>query len=282
MKRLLFATDLSPRSDRAMDRALDLMDCHEASLAVLHVIDQDLPANAIEALRREANGVIESRINCLRAPLRERVSFMIATGTPEKRILEAAKEVEADLIVAGTHRKDFLGDLFLGTTVERVIRYGEGPVLVVRDRVQAPYRRVLVATDFSVHSRKSLEFALQLVPQGAFHLVHAFDVPYGGFITGQNVREQAAEKHRWQMDEMLGDELKTFLATLPSPAPSIEPILRQGSVREVISQQIEKLQPDLLVVGTHGRTGVAHAFLGSVAEDLLSDPPCDVLAFKAW
>ena len=282
MKRLLFATDLSPRSDRAMDRALDLMAGDDARLSILYVIDEDLPANAIEPLRREAVKAIESRLNCLSAPLKGRISFRIETGTPEMRILEVAEEEAAELIIAGTHRKDFLGDLFLGTTVERVIRYGEGPVLVVRDRFQAPYRRILVGTDFSVHSRRALEFALQMVPQGTFHLLHAFDVPYGGFLTGQDVRQQTAENHRQQMDRMLGEELTAFLATLRSPAPEIEPILRQGSVQEVIMQQIEELHPDLLVVGTHGRTGIAHAFLGSVAEGLLSSPPCDVLAFKAW
>jgi nucleotide-binding universal stress UspA family protein len=59
-------------------------------------------------------------------------------------------------------------------------------------------------------------------------------------------------------------------------------VLRRGAVGEVLREQIATLKPDLLVVGTHGRTGVAGAVLGSVATGLLSDPPCDVLAVKAW
>ena len=58
--------------------------------------------------------------------------------------------------------------------------------------------------------------------------------------------------------------------------------MEEGAVREVIGRQVSRLNPDLLVIGTHGRTGVAHAFLGSVAEDLLKNPPCDVLVVKAW
>jgi nucleotide-binding universal stress UspA family protein len=56
----------------------------------------------------------------------------------------------------------------------------------------------------------------------------------------------------------------------------------RGRAPEVIRAEVERLRPDLLIVGTHGRTGVPHAIIGSVAEDLLSAPPCDVMAVKAW
>ena len=49
----------------------------------------------------------------------------------------------------------------------------------------------------------------------------------------------------------------------------------------VLQKQMSEFCPDLLVLGTHGRTGVAHATLGSVAIDFLKDPPCDVLVTKA-
>ena len=51
---------------------------------------------------------------------------------------------------------------------------------------------------------------------------------------------------------------------------------------DTITRAVERFAPDLLVVGTHGRTGVAHALLGSVAGTLLADPPVDVLAVRAW
>jgi len=76
--------------------------------------------------------------------------------------------------------------------------------------------------------------------------------------------------------------MATFLASLEDKAPKLERTMQEGTVREVLYQQIGRRNPDLLVIGTHGRTGVAHAFLGSVAEDLLRDLPCDVLAVKAW
>jgi nucleotide-binding universal stress UspA family protein len=58
--------------------------------------------------------------------------------------------------------------------------------------------------------------------------------------------------------------------------------MQEGPVREVIHRRVELLKSDLLVIGTRGRAGAAHASLGSVAGDLLRDPPCDVLAVKSW
>ena len=76
--------------------------------------------------------------------------------------------------------------------------------------------------------------------------------------------------------------MAAFLDSFQPKGLMIERAMQEGSAREVIHRQINQLKPDLLVVGTHGRTSIAHALLGSVAEDLLSQPPCDVLAVKAW
>jgi len=58
--------------------------------------------------------------------------------------------------------------------------------------------------------------------------------------------------------------------------------MQDGMVQEVIHRQVSRLKPGLIVIGTHARTAVAQAFLGSVAEDQLSKPPCDVLGVKDW
>ena len=81
---------------------------------------------------------------------------------------------------------------------------------------------------------------------------------------------------------MIEDEMAGFLAGIKGSPPRIEQIMEEGVAREVIARQVDLLKPELLVIGTHGRTGVAHALLGSVAEDVLNNPPCDVLVVKAW
>ena len=62
------------------------------------------------------------------------------------------------------------------------------PVLLVKDRPDNPYQRIMVGVDFSVYSRGAVEFAIGFVPSGEFHLVHAYDVPFKGFLYDRDTR----------------------------------------------------------------------------------------------
>jgi nucleotide-binding universal stress UspA family protein len=140
----------------------------------------------------------------------------------------------------------------------------------------------MVAVDFSVYSRRAVEFATRFAPDAEFYLVHAYDVPFKGFIHGEETRREAREHHARQLQTMIDEEMAVFLADREGEIVSFQAVMQEGSPHEVIKRQVDELAPDLLVLGTHGRTGVAHAALGSVAEYLLDEPPCDVLAVKAW
>ena len=281
-KRILVATDLSARSDRAMERALRLASDHGGDVTIVHVVDADLPALLADAQEKAARQAIQDHIDTLTEGAGQNVSIEIVFGRPYSEILELSEKSEADIIVLGVHREDALKDMFRGTTAERVIRAGDVPVLLVKDRASDPYRRIMIGVDFSVYSRRAVEFAVGFMPTGEFHLVHAYDVPFRGFLHGHDTRREVSKQHEMQFHKMVEEEMATFLSTVDAKPPKLERVMQQGMIHEVIHRQVESLNPDVLVVGTHGRTGVAHAFLGSVAEDLLRNPPCDVLAVKAW
>lgn len=122
----------------------------------------------------------------------------------------------------------------------------------------------------------------QEIPSGAFRLVHAYHVPFRGFLASGEIQDEVNKQYEDKFEQMINGEMAMFLVGLKTNAPKLERVVQEGMVREVIQRQTGRQKPDLLVIGTHGRTGVAHAFLGSVAEDLLKSPPCDVLAVKAW
>ena len=71
----------------------------------------------------------------------------------------------------GMHRGSQLADMFRGTPVERIIRPSKIPVLLAKETVRAPYSNVMVGVDFSVYSRRAVEFAVRFVPGGSFRLV---------------------------------------------------------------------------------------------------------------
>lgn len=276
------ATDLSARSDRALERAVALTHELGAKLIVVHVVDEDLPASLADAQENAARQAIHKHINELTSDNEPRISVEVVFGRTHADILEMSEKTEAEMIVLGMHREHAFKDMFHGTTVERIIRAGNVPVLLVKDRTSSPYLRIIVGVDFSVYSRRAVEFAVKFAPRAKFHLVHAYDVPFKGFLYGQDTRGEVSKQHQAQFQQMINEQMASFLAGFGASEPKHVRVMQEGPVREVIHRQIIRLKPDLLVIGTHGRTGVAHAFLGSVAEELLKDPPCDVLAVKAW
>jgi nucleotide-binding universal stress UspA family protein len=208
------------------------------------------------------------------------VRLNVETGEPVSIILERACEQNADLIVLGEPRKKGLKELFVGTTAERVVRHSDRPVLIVKQNAGDAYRRALVAVDFSEGASRALEAAYEAAPAAEVLAVYAWQVPLVGLAT-----RELAEKTIWQANELLRrrierqaiDHLKAL--TLAPRPPRIE--LREGNPFFVIKDAIASFQPDLLAMGTHARSGIAVAMIGSLAQDFLVEAPCDVLVARA-
>ncbi|MGD2130754.1 MAG: universal stress protein [Lysobacterales bacterium] len=277
MTSILVATDLTPRSDRAVRRAARMARDCDASLTVLYVIDDILPAAICDQLEshatKELGELVGDEVNRLGVPAETRIEF----GKPDRVILETAHSAAMDLIVFGTHREG--PESLRGTTIERVLRTGSVPCLMAVRRGDRKYRRAIVGIDFSVHSRRAVEFALKFLPDAQLTFTHAFHIPYRGLIyAGRKLSKSDEEHFKAEVDA----EYQRFLADLDLPASRIERMTEEGSARAVLRRCIEDCDADLVVLGTHGRSGISKAMLGSVAEDFLGNPPCDVAVVKAW
>jgi nucleotide-binding universal stress UspA family protein len=281
MKRLLVATDLSSRAERALDRAVRLARQHQSELRVLNVVEGDLPPHLVDAQRVEAERIFAERLQPAAGDAKILSSLRVAMGKPFAEVLREAASWPADLIVIGTHQADVLQDMFRGTTAERIIRQGHIPTLVVREEAAEDYRRAVVGIDFSLHALRATQCAFRLAPRAEFHLVHSFLSPFPHFLYG-DIRAEAREVHTKAMDRTIEEELTAFLARFGDQVPPVNRLVVNGMAQEVLLATASQLNADLLVAGTHGRAGIAHAVLGSVAEDLLSQAPCDVLVAKAW
>lgn len=280
--RILMATDLSARSDRALERAVSIAREHKAPLSVVHVVDEDLPVAIAHSVQGAATKAIRDHLAAIPGSAETEIAVLVTLGRSYEAILSTAEAADSDLIVLGLHREDAFKDRFRGTTVERVIRFGQRPVLLVKERAREPYRRILVGMDFSVCSRRAVEVAMRMTSGGELHLVHAYAVPFRAFLHGRDTQRDVGKMHEDQMRQMLGKEFAAFYGRSETHESDPKLILRHGDVRQVLRDEASRIKADLLVVGTHGRTGVSHALLGSVAEDILRSPPCDVLAVKAW
>lgn len=280
MKRILAPTDFSGRSDIATARAISLCRQFEASLHLLHVVDDEGPAEDVERAARRAEERLGERAARVRAEAGIRPETAIATGEAFHAIIEKSDEQDADLIVMGAFRKAILRNVFVGTTVERVMRMGQRPVLMVNRAGEGPYRSVMVATDMSEHSGRAIDAAKQLgfLDAGHVSFVHAFESLAKDMMIYVNIEPEEIEKQLANEVEKWRGEISRFLAEHNLGDLRYDIRLEPGRPFHAIMAVVKRGRPDVLVIGTRGHRGLRHMLLGSVADALLRSAECDVLA----
>jgi nucleotide-binding universal stress UspA family protein len=179
----------------------------------------------------------------------------------------------------GAHRKQLLRDIFVGTTIERVIRTGPFPVLMVNNEAQLRYKNVLAAVDMSEPSANALRVAgaVGVISGARPTLLHGFLPMAKGRFIGEaddaTIDGYVATERQRAMDELIA-----FLVDhgLSNQGWSLR--LEEGGAGEVISRAVGEMHPDLVILGTHGRSGLLKVLLGSVTEQALRSLNVDILA----
>ena len=278
--KILAATDLSTRSQRALRRAGLLAQGSGAELVIVHVVDDDQLQDLVEIERREAERILAEQIGAIAEERGIQCRSMVVIADPFDGILRTAAALEADLIVMGAHRKQLLRNIFVGTTVERVIRSGPQPVLMVNNEVEGPYRTVLALVDISEPSANAVRVARTAGLTGGAHttLLHAF-FPLGkGKMAMAGLNQASIDEYTISERQKATDELAAFLAENDLCVREWPVRVEEGGAFEVISRVVEETRPDLLVIGTHGRSGLLKVLLGSVSEEVLRSLDVDILA----
>jgi nucleotide-binding universal stress UspA family protein len=286
---ILVPHDFSAHSDAALRRAVALAKASKGRIHLLHAYawpvrgvmpyDMAMPAGVWDAIREGTQEKLEE----IRAGVEKQGVAAEAEVTAQlavEAIIDAATRLGAGLIVVGTRGLTGLKHVVLGSVAERTVRLAPCPVLTVKeDDAGGAIQRIVVATDFSGPGDHAREVGVSLAKQlGAeVHLAHAFDIPlamvtpYEVTVPDGLIRE-AREAARKKLDAAVegirkqGLTATGHLGEVPA-APAIADVARE-------------VKADLVVIGTHGRTGLKHVLLGSVAERTLRLAPCAVLSVK--
>lgn len=143
----------------------------------------------------------------------------------------------------------------------------------------ASFENILVAVDFGESSEEALELAIDLAKQyrAGLTLVHTWEVPayaYGAL-------EFSAMDMLTPVQQAAHEQLEALAAEVRKELPEARAVLAHGVTWQEILAAIERGRPDLVVMGTHGRRGIRHALLGSVAEKIVRLSPAPVLTVRA-
>jgi nucleotide-binding universal stress UspA family protein len=286
VRRILHATDLSSASRPAWAHAQQLGRLFDAEILLLHVVSvvpvpltAYLPGKLVEELRKievsKARTQLDTLLEGPRDP-RLKTQVRIELGTPTSRILELAREEDADLIVIGTHGHSGLGRVLLGSVADRVVRLAPCPVVTVPAGVDPPLSsaritRICYATDFSPSAQAAWPwvFALAEAAGADVDLVHVTPLP----VPDKDLAPDALGQMARLLHEQGQAEAERFLRDCPLPRERIRVIIGRGMVSDQILSSARDRGADLIVMGTHGWSGLIRWTLGSVSHHVIQATP---------
>lgn len=289
-KKILCPLDFSLSSRRAMSVAVDLARATNAELVLVHVWQVPsvmtpsigpYPGDVIESLVADDERSLAEAVTEARKLGAAQVTSRFQTGAPWERIVATlSAEPGFDLVVMGSEGRTAFQRMLLGSVAEKVLRRAPCSVLVVRgDDPHGRFHRILCPVDFTPSSRHAMSLAAELVARdgAGISLLHVLELPIAlhGEVTTPGF---AAD-----LDRRSADHLETWVTELRGKvAVPVEAHTRIGTPAAQTLRLLETSDAyDLVIVGSHGRTGLARVFLGSVAEKLARHAPCSVLMARA-
>jgi nucleotide-binding universal stress UspA family protein len=287
--------DFSRESELAARQAVEIARHVEGEVVLVHV------ATTVELPRvgSDAEPWLRPSMDTLRArlaeeqmrdrdrlsELRERlsgqgplISQVLAEGFPEEALCAVADELPAELTVVGTHGRTGLRWFFLGSVAQQLVRLSRNDVIVARREVtgRGGFRRILVATDFSVAAGRALDRALALAaPDAEIHVLHFYHLrPLVGW---EGNYTPAPEPDHNLVRELQAEGEKLLQPRRSRKGPRLVFHVEDGTPIPGVVHWLEQHDFELAALGSHGRRGFRRAVLGSVAEAVVRRAPCPVL-----
>lgn len=299
VSRILYPTDFSACAEQALPQARHLASIFAAELHILHalVLYEADPGNAphrlpdLEQLYQTLEQHAEGRLRAAEDAEASSAGFRVRSAqrrsiSAASAILDYTEETEIDIIVMGTHGRRGLRRLLLGSVAEEVVRLAPCPVLTVPERADGgpaeTVKRIVVPIDFSEHSRLVLAYASELgaVYEAELLLLHVVDeiiypdfYPYAG-TSPRSMTEDLLEQSRQRMKLLLED-----LSGDTAPATVH---VRAGRAAPTINDFASEQEAGLIVIASHGLTGLSHMLLGSVTQHVVRGAACPVFTVKAF
>lgn len=274
IRRIVAGIEQTSTNDFVLGEAIDLGKRLGAEVHLVHAYEMPpLLWEAYATMGYAPPDDLESHAAGVRAQLEEfaarhgaseHVKSHAVVAPPAEAIREIADRVDADLVLVGATRHGRLGRLLLGTTAQRVLRGASRPVLVLRQRLAARPRRILLTTDLSELSRGVHEFGLDVLES----------INGTGNLSGADLRSLVVVSPAPLPPPLRADGLRQIaqmklekdLSERRPRTVSVVPIARIGDPPEEIAREAEEWSADYVVLGTHSRTGLQRNLLGSVAE----------------
>lgn len=292
VKKILLPLDFSEFSEKALEFAIGISQKFDIHLTLLHAvvlfqddIDESERLEQYEKWIKKQEENIIRQMNSSKDKVKKhgvQVETAIIRGiSPADSILEYIESSQFDIILIGTHGRTGLKHLFLGSVAEKIVRLSPIPVLTVHRSIHKfQLKKLLVPIDFSPYSQESAEIAISLAKEfnAEIDFLHVIE---------QDVHPSfyaAGIESIFQIDKDLKDRviqnLKDFLAEQVHPDLPVNYIVKEGKAHKEIVDISKEKNSDIIIISTHGLTGLDYFLLGSTTEKVVRWANCPVLTVK--
>lgn len=294
--RVLYPTDFSSCSAQALDHALFLAQQYDAELHMLNAVtlNADDPANQdlhfpdggelLERLTEISEQQMAKLLSDRHREVLRVIEAHVRGFAPAPLILEYADDHDIDVIVMGTHGRRGPARLFLGSVATEVVRHAECPVLTLREsdppREVEAIERVLVPLDFSEHSLAALAHARDLAQRygASLQLLHVVEMQTYPTLYGPVATV-------FDLNDVKGVSLEAMdraMERLGDPSVDYDKYVLGGRASTEISAFARDHDSDLIVISTHGLSGIERLLTGSTTENVVRQAECPVFTVKAF
>lgn len=293
IKKILVPLDFSAPSLKALQYACPLAKRLRASVHLVHVNDLVMIAPPLAptfSLAPDFGHQLRRRLRRIGADCSPRISAKrchVRNGRAFDQICREARVVDADLIVVATHGYKGLKHILLGSTAERVVRSALCPVLIVRERGREfvgkrpgavpKIGHILVPTDFSEHAQHAMRYAIGFAKRFGARLT-LFNMIYPQYyVTNPDYLPYDFGELFDEIRRAAKQDMAALVAATSFQGVRFKARIEEGHPAEHIVEFAAKNGVDLIITSTHGRTGLKHAVMGSIAEQLVRYAKCPVL-----
>ena len=284
--RILLSTDGSEYSEGAAREAINLSRKCGSKLVILSVVDANPELDALapqiaEKQERAARQNLDALLDRARKEGVEASSVVHKGEAAYKYIVEEAVKNNSTLIVMGRRGRTGLKRLMMGSVTARVIGHAPCNVLVVPRAAELGFRSIVVATDGSRHSTAASAEAIGLARRNGSELTVIAVVPAElatptDIDFTMNQRELIAEREMQNAEQ----NARAVKEAAQKEQVPVKAFVMTGKPAEAVIQTAQERRADLIVLGSHGRTGVERLLMGSVAERVIVLASCPVLVVK--
>lgn len=282
-KRILLATDASEFSSGAEREALTYAKTSGGKLFCMLVMEfkPEFLALAPQLLEESEKDAVKHLENLKKMAKKENVDcdVILREGQePYKVIIEEADKKEADLIIMGRRGRTGILRLLMGSVTAKVVGHFKGKVMVAPRDSAVNWKNILVATDGSEYGNAAVNEALTYAKKygGTLKIVHVINIM-------ANFQEDSPVFVP-QLIEDITNKVKSDLEALKIRAEkegvSAETFIKEDEPYRAIVDLAEELKSDVIILGSHGRTGMQRLLMGSVTERVIGHTNCAVLVVK--